>query len=227
MAIEHSVVADPDIHEPKGVAAATATHVYSSDGLGSGSWGKVLPHGYGSAAAGASFRSDGASDGAWLRVQGWGDYQDTNTTVGTPTQNIATTVRTQFLCDGGTLTAEKLPEDASGTSLWNTSTDIHEPIADGDVYHMRISFTAENYAGANPYIEVALDIGGAVGEIFGQTFPLVKGGAAQKVAMSIPVYTGSTYLANGGTVYLTYTGTGTCDIFKNSVFLVREAKAYI
>lgn len=41
MTIEHSTITDPDIHEPKGVAAATVNKVYVSDGAGSGSWQKV------------------------------------------------------------------------------------------------------------------------------------------------------------------------------------------
>ncbi len=37
----HSALTDPELHEPKGVAAASAGEVYLSDGLGSGSW--VVP----------------------------------------------------------------------------------------------------------------------------------------------------------------------------------------
>jgi hypothetical protein len=38
MTIEHVIISDPYIHEPKGVAAATQDKVYVSDGAGSGSW---------------------------------------------------------------------------------------------------------------------------------------------------------------------------------------------
>ena len=38
MTIQHNLITDPDIHEPKGVAAATIGKVYVSDGAGSGSW---------------------------------------------------------------------------------------------------------------------------------------------------------------------------------------------
>jgi hypothetical protein len=38
MAIQHAAIEDPDIHEPKGVAAATAGKVYVSDGAASGDW---------------------------------------------------------------------------------------------------------------------------------------------------------------------------------------------
>lgn len=36
MTTEHSAIADPSIHEPKGVAAANANEVYVADGAGSG-----------------------------------------------------------------------------------------------------------------------------------------------------------------------------------------------
>ena len=36
--IEHSDIADPNIHEPKGVATADADSVYQADGTGSGDW---------------------------------------------------------------------------------------------------------------------------------------------------------------------------------------------
>ena len=39
MTIEHSLIEDPNIHEPKGVATAGAGKFYVADGSGSGSWG--------------------------------------------------------------------------------------------------------------------------------------------------------------------------------------------
>lgn len=38
MAVEHSTITDPDIHEPKGVAAATVGQLYVASGAGSGTW---------------------------------------------------------------------------------------------------------------------------------------------------------------------------------------------
>jgi hypothetical protein len=38
MTIQHNTITDPDIHEPKGVAAATSGKVYISNGSGSGAW---------------------------------------------------------------------------------------------------------------------------------------------------------------------------------------------
>tara|TARA_R110000772_G_scaffold64511_3_gene144278 strand:- start:1057 stop:1671 length:615 start_codon:yes stop_codon:yes gene_type:complete len=36
--IEHSAITDPEIHEPKGVSAATSGFAYIADGAGSGTW---------------------------------------------------------------------------------------------------------------------------------------------------------------------------------------------
>ena len=41
--INHEVIADPYIHEPKGVASALADKVYVSNGTGSGTWKKLSP----------------------------------------------------------------------------------------------------------------------------------------------------------------------------------------
>ena len=41
--INHEVIADPYIHEPKGVASALANKLYVSNGTGSGTWKKLSP----------------------------------------------------------------------------------------------------------------------------------------------------------------------------------------
>lgn len=38
---EHSTITDPNIHEPKGVAAASAGFIYVADGSGSGAWQQI------------------------------------------------------------------------------------------------------------------------------------------------------------------------------------------
>ena len=38
MTVQHNAITDPDIHEPKGIAAATEGKVYVSDGASSGTW---------------------------------------------------------------------------------------------------------------------------------------------------------------------------------------------
>jgi len=41
MATEHDAILDPEIHEPKGVAAASSGEAYIADGAGSGAWTNV------------------------------------------------------------------------------------------------------------------------------------------------------------------------------------------
>jgi len=38
MTVQHNVITDPDLHEPKGIASATSGKVYISNGSGSGTW---------------------------------------------------------------------------------------------------------------------------------------------------------------------------------------------
>lgn len=64
MTIQHNIITDPDIHEPKGVATATSGKVYKADGLGSGSWVYPLT-GLDTALDRQVFESDGSGSGTW------------------------------------------------------------------------------------------------------------------------------------------------------------------
>lgn len=223
---EHNTLTGSQLHEPKGADAASAGTVYVADGAGSGTWATGDALGSGSAEAGSFLIADGSGGLDFLRYQGWEQYEDTDTTVGSPSQTLTAGVRTKWTNDGGTLTLQKSPQDAT-VPMWDTTTNKHVPIADYDIYHLRLGFFAENYSGATPYITAELDIGGSVGVIFGRDVSLRKGGAAQFVSIAFPVFTGTTYNANGGEIYLTYQGTGTCDIYKSSILIVRESKNYV
>ena len=41
MSVQHDAITDPNIHEPKGAATASANTVYVADGAGSGAWGQL------------------------------------------------------------------------------------------------------------------------------------------------------------------------------------------
>jgi hypothetical protein len=194
--IEHSALTSTELHEPKGAASAVNNSVYTSNGAGSGSWDKV---------------------------QGFGQYQDSRTTVGSPVLTMATGVRTKYVNNGAGLTLEHLPSDAT-VPLWNVTTNKHIPIRENDTYDIRTSFVAENYAGTDPYVLCELDIGGSIGVIFSLLIPLIKGGAAQPCSFSFPVFTGSTYIVNGGEIYLTFVGTGSCDIYKTTNMINRQSR---
>jgi len=199
--VNHSVLTDPYLHEPKGAATAVA---------------------------GAEYVADGAGSGSWIRIQGWSQHADTDTTVGTPSQNIATGARTKWTNDGGSTLIQKLPSDIGASGhMWDTTNHKITPIAAFDTYSIRIGFKAENYAGTGPDIKVELDIGGGLGVIVATTVPLLRSGAQQSCLVTFPVFAGSTFITNCGTIYLTYTGTGTCDIFASDILIIRESKNYV
>lgn len=224
--IQHRDIPDAQRHEPKGASTAAAGTAYVSDGAGSGTWATADALGSGAAGAGSVLVADGSGGLDFLRYQGWGQYRDSRRTVGTPTLTLTAGVRTKLICDGGLSTVEKLPSDA-GASLWNTSTNKIVPIADFDMYHLRIGFWAENYAGTSPYIDFTLDIGAPIGEIVWRDIGLRKSGSTVKASLAFPVFAGSTFTTNGGEIYLTYNGTGTCDIYAVDILIVRESKNFV
>jgi len=180
------------------------------------------------AVPGGMFVSDGLGGGEFIRIQGWEQLTDTNTTVTTPTQTIPTGTRALWINDGGSSTISKLPSDVGVAGhLWDTVANKIVPIAAFDTYSVRVSFKAEDYAGTTPELRFELDIGGGLGVIVSHTIPLLKGGAEQPVTISFPVFTGSTFITNGGSIYLTFTGTGSCKIFDSSILIVRESKNYV
>lgn len=134
---------------------------------------------------------------------GWGQYSDSTYTSGSPL-SIATTTA-QLTCDGaGTQTnTSYLP---GGEDLWDTSTSKITPQTAFDFYIVRVTFTADP-ATANDYFDLCLDIGGSIGEIWCQTQGFLKGANPQDFSFTIPVYTGSTFLSNGGQLNLTTSGT--------------------
>lgn len=44
MSIQHNLIADPDIHEPKGVATAASNSIYVANGSGSGVWTNFISY---------------------------------------------------------------------------------------------------------------------------------------------------------------------------------------
>lgn len=70
--VQHSAITDPNVHEPKGVAAATVNKVYVSSGTGSGTWQKISPPQF------AGITSNGQA-GDTVTVDGSGNFVLTGT----------------------------------------------------------------------------------------------------------------------------------------------------
>ena len=66
--VAHSAIADPNIHEPKGVATAAVDKAYVANGSGSGAWGYPLPKGVNTAAANTVPVANGTGGLTWAAV---------------------------------------------------------------------------------------------------------------------------------------------------------------
>ncbi|MGW8181035.1 MAG: hypothetical protein ACWGQW_20070, partial [bacterium] len=63
--VEHNTLTDPELHEPKGAAAANSGEIYIANGAGSGVWTpEPLNEKLSSANAGEILVADGLGDGS-------------------------------------------------------------------------------------------------------------------------------------------------------------------
>ena len=106
MTIQHKLIADADLHEPKGIASAVSGKVYVSDGAGGGSWlypsGKV--HGEIYIDAGATSQTLSAAS-AYAKLNPTGEWTagvnsvlTLNASSGTITLSEAGTYLVNFWC---------------------------------------------------------------------------------------------------------------------------------
>ena len=65
--VQHNTLTSAELHEPKGVAVATANQTYVANGAASGSWTEPEPKGVSGAAQGDVYIADGAASGAWAQ----------------------------------------------------------------------------------------------------------------------------------------------------------------
>ena len=142
-------------------------------------------------------------NGAWLPdsdgniVSGWGSYNDTQYTVGSPFSLSADTDTVLPNNKGSVLEVQK-PADV--TTFYDGSVITGR---NGDNLDIQIYFKAVPSA-ANQWLDVWVDIGGSVGELYRQTFSFPRGAGVERGIMYslASAYTLNTWEANGGTVYI-------------------------
>lgn len=191
MPTQHSAIVSANCHEPKGITSATTADA-----------GKVIT---------PSDTTNGESELRLLDISelsvtgaaahtGWGQYSDATNTSGSP-QVFTGSARTKLTIDGaGSQTnTSYLP---GGDDLWDTVGYRITPQTAFDFYVVRLTFEA-NPTGASDYFDIELDIGGSINTIWQETRGFLKGVADHKFSFTIPVYTGTTFLANGGELYIT------------------------
>lgn len=175
MTIEHNAIGAGEIHEPKGITAATVNEVYVADGASSGAWKNIY-------------------------LQGWEDQQDTATT-GTPISVPGTSTYVYMTNNGlGTYTEEGyiLP---GRTSAWNTTSNQFEwntsGIVLGDTCDIRVDIYVTTTA-ANQTVDVDLEMGIGSGANYDLEFihAQYKTAGVQHMVLPLSFYLGNTATLN-------------------------------
>lgn len=151
---------------------------------------------------------------------GWAQYIDGDYSSGSP-QAISGRTKLELNAVAGSIIETDLPKGYS--TLWDSANDKFTPDAEGDAYDLRLSFTMDQTSGSffNGFLDIELDIGGALGVIWEQSVVSVR--SAQRHSVSIPIFVGSTFIVNGGTFYLE-PGANTFDVYNAQLFVLAHYK---
>jgi hypothetical protein len=153
---------------------------------------------------------------------GWGVYDDSTYTSGSPLS--VASARVQLTIDGlgGATNTDYLPEGV--TEFWNTTSNTIVAQRLGDAFDVRLGFKATSSA-ANSYFDIEFDIGnGSPTIIAGQTKIAPKGiGVETQYTVDIPVYALGTFLSNGCKIYIDTTDSGfTLSIYDITILIKRD-----
>lgn len=194
MPAHQSITDATKIHEAKQIASATTADA-----------GKVITpssvtNGVGSLRKIVVDELDPAGRTPWT---GWAQYAD-NLYTSSAKRAIAASTRTKVTINGaGTKTnTSGLPTGVS--ALWDTTNNVITPAASGDAYNILLNFKgALDATGADKYVDIELDIGGGTGVIVSDTRAFIKDTATMQFAFAFPEFADATFVANGGSFYLT------------------------
>ena len=164
---EHSVITDPDIHEPKGVASAASGHTYVADGAGSGNWQFPKPNGVDTASANQVYVADGAGGGSFKTPwNNWWWNVDHSAT--TPTA-LTSGVKTDLVNDASGVAYLDFQVPSGVSDIWDTTSNEFDWTAGGlslgDEVFLRIDFeftASTNNDGFLLEIDLAHGTGGEI-----------------------------------------------------------------
>jgi len=152
-------------------------------------------------------------------TSGWASYVDTvHVDLGT-SFTVSADTDTILPNNAGTIIDSQKPSDIATFYDGSVITGRN-----GDALDMMLYFKAVPSA-ANQWLEVWVDIGGAVGELYKQTFVFPKGASVERgIVYGLPsAYTLGTWEANGATVYVR--SNAIVDIYKINYNFDRTHKA--
>ncbi|WP_242118764.1 hypothetical protein [Aestuariivivens sediminicola] len=128
---------------------------------------------------------------------GWADYVDGVYTSASP---LALTASNKVTLPNNAMTIRDSQKPTDITTFYNASNSTITG-RNGDGINVNIEFKARPTTAAVTKLTVAIDIGGAVGEIYIRDFIMSKGNGVEHYYLSsFSAYTLDTWEANGGTV---------------------------
>ena len=157
---------------------------------------------------------------------GWGDYTDTQYTSGSP---LALSANTDTVLPNNASSGPRtqLPEDPAnpGTTIDLFDTVNNKIIGrNGDSLALSIEVKVVPASQSSTYIDIWIDIGGSIGELYRSTFAFPKGqGVLRNIVYDPIVYTLDTWETNGGTIYIR--SNGTCNVYGAKAVIARIHKA--
>lgn len=152
------------------------------------------PKGADTATVNQVYVSDGSGSGTWATWPfGWGFYEhDTAGQVFNTTPSVL-----QINGVGSKTNETQLPQGAS--ALWDTTTNNIIPMAEGDVYLIRLSIPIASKTGSPTTFTLQCDIGGASSPttVISTRDTSTAGAAPFNIQVAFPVFIGATAFANG------------------------------
>ena len=137
--------------------------------------------------------------GAAPITTGWSTYVDTVHTIGSP-QVISADTDTILTNNAGSKIETQMPADV--VEFWDSATNTVTG-RNGDNLDLMLYFKAVPSV-QNQWLDMWIDIGGAVGELDRQTFSFPRGASVERgVVYALPsAYTLNTWETNGGSIYV-------------------------
>jgi hypothetical protein len=154
-------------------------------------------------------------------LTGWARYLDSTYTESSPL-SISNGVRSTLTNNALNKLETQLPSDA--TTFFNETTQKIIATNDGDAYSLSIRFKAKMNV-LQGYFDIDLDIGGTQGIISQESILFTRGAnTEQRFDIDLVVFSGSTFVTNGGTLSVTPQN-GNIEIYDISFVIVRTHKA--
>jgi|PlaIllAssembly_1097288.scaffolds.fasta_scaffold00074_5 hypothetical protein len=151
---------------------------------------------------------------------GWEQITDTTYTVGSPLVILSgVTGKIQT----GTVTKIQTQLPTGVATFWDATTDKLLAVNNGDAFTLSLRFKAKMNV-ANGICDIAINIGGTLNKISDETILFSKGSdVEQNFDIDLSYFTGSTFLANGGTIEVIPTN-GDVSIYNIVMVVIRTHK---